>query len=169
MEQKTNEASKTGKARFNIIDALIVIILLACIVGLVFRYGNFGGGVSEDDLDNYEIYFAVKNIAYTSENAFVSGDTVTLVDGGEILGTLSRLDTVLPAELIVRDKSGNLITVNYPESTRIDVTGYIDSRGSMGENGYLVDGTTYVAAGKEYAVQTEHADVILEILNIAKK
>ena len=168
MEQK-NKAQKTAKLRFNVIDALIILVLLACVVGLVFRYGNFGGGAQESELEDYEIYFSVSNVAYTSEDAFVKGDTVTLADEGVVLGTLSDIKTILPAEFVARDKSGNLITVNYPASTRIDVTGYINSRGVMRENGYFVNGTVYVASGKEYTVRTEHMDVVLKILNIVEK
>ena len=169
MDQKINMEPKGGKKHFNIIDALIIIVLLACIVGLFFRYWNFSSGDREKALENYEIHFSVSNIAHMSEDAFVSGDTVTLADGNVILGQLSGLETVLPAEFIVHDKSGNLIKVNYPESTRIDVTGRIQSKGIMRENGYFVGGTTYVAAGKEYAVRTEHMDVVLKIINIVEK
>ena len=168
MEQK-DTVKKHDKNRFNAIDALIIIVLIACIVGLVFRYGKFGKSALDENLENYEIYFSVSNIAYTSEDAFVPGDTVTLADSGAVLGEFSRLGTILPAEFVTQDKSGNLISVNYPASTRIDVKGYITSQGIMTENGYFVGGTTYVASGTEYVVRSEHMDFVLEILNIVKK
>ena len=168
MERKNIEAAR-AKKRLNVIDVLILIILIVCIAGLVVRFGNFGGTSSSKELGTYDIYFAVSDIAYTSEDAFVQGDTVTLADSGVVLGEFAGIETILPAEFFARDKSGNLIVVNYPESTRIDVTGRIVSHGVMSENGYLVAGTTYVAPGTAYTVQSEHMDFVLKITNIVKK
>mgnify|MGYP003525944255 CR=1 FL=1 len=167
MERKNTDA--VVKKRMNVIDVLILILLVVCIAGLVVRFGNFGSVSSSENLGSYDIYFSVSNIAYTSEDAFVQGDTVTLADSGTALGEFAGLETILPAEFFARDKSGNLIVVNYPQSTRIDVTGRILSHGVMSENGYLVGGTTYVAPGTEYTVQSEHMDFVLKITNIVEK
>jgi len=168
MEQKNNETAKS-KLRFNVVDIIILLVVVAAVVGLVLRFGNVGGFSADEDLKTYEIYFAVKDIAYTSEDAFVSGDTVTLVDSGVVLGELEGLESIMPAEFFARDQSGNLIVASYPELTRIDVTGHILSHGIMSENGYLVGGTTYVAAGAAYSVRSEHMDFVLEITNIVEK
>ncbi|MBQ2998902.1 MAG: hypothetical protein IJD64_00430, partial [Clostridia bacterium] len=147
----------------------IVLIVILCIAALIVRFGNFGGRTTSDRLESYDVYFSVTDIVYTSEDAFVPGDTVTLVDKGIVLGELVGLESILPAEFVARDKSGNLIVVNYPESTRIDVTGKIVSQGNMTDNGYLVGGTTYVASGTKYSVQTEHMDFVLTITDIVEK
>jgi lactocepin len=52
--------------------------------------------------------------------------------------------------------------------TGIDVSGKIAARGIMTDNGFLANGTTYVAAGKAYAAQTEHMDFVLKITNIVE-
>ena len=168
MEPKNTEVTKS-KLRINVVDVIILIAVLAAIVGMVIRFGNTGGLSGSEDLKTYEIYFTVKDIAYTSEDAFVAGDTVTLVDSGVVLGEFVGLESIMPAEFFARDQSGNLIVASYPELTRIDVTGHILSRGIMGENGYLAEGTTHVAAGVAYSVQSEHMDFVLEITNIIEK
>ena len=169
MNQNNQNASQSMKLRFNVIDVLIVLIVLACVVGLIVRFSNVGDFSSAESLKTYDVYFSVSNIAYTAEDAFVQGDTVTLADSGAILGEFAGLESILPAEFFARDESGNLIVVNYPESTRIDVTGRIVSHGVMTENGYLLNGTTYIAAGTAYSVQSEHMDFVLEITNIVEK
>lgn len=169
MENKKQGTTTSMRFRFNVIDVLIVLIVLACVVGLIARFSNIGGISSAENLKTYDVYFSVSNIAYTSEDAFVQGDTVTLADSGVVLGEFAGLESILPAEFFARDESGNLIVVNYPESTRIDVTGRIVSRGIMSENGYLLNGTTYIASGTEYSVQSEHMDFVLKITNIVEK
>lgn len=169
MDSKKQNTSVETKTRFNVIDVLIILIALACVVGLVLRFGNVGGLSSTENLKAFDVYFSVSNIAYTSEDAFVQGDTVRLADSGAVLGEFAGLESILPAEFLARDESGNLIAVNYPESTRIDVTGRIVSHGVMSDNGYLLNGTTYIAAGTEYVVQSEHMDFVLKITNIVEK
>lgn len=168
MEQN-KQPSAPARFRLNVIDLLIVLIVLACVVGLVVRFGNVGKFGDEASLKTYDVYFTVSNIAYTTESAFVSGDVVTLAESGVVLGEFAALETILPAEFLARDENGNLISVRYPESTRIDVTGRIVARGVMSENGFLVNGTTYVASGAEYAVQSEHMDFVLKITSIVEK
>lgn len=166
---KKQDFSGKFRFRFNVIDLLIVLIVLACVIGLAIRLGTVKEYSADENLKSYALYFTVTNIAYTSEDAFVVGDTVTITEGGIVLGQFAGLESILPAEFFARDSEGNLITVNYPETTRIDVTGRIESRGVMSENGYLVNGTTYIASGKAYQVQTEHMDFILKITNIVEE
>ncbi len=168
MENK-NLSAKTDRPRLNVIDILIIFVALLAIVGLIIRFGNVGSMTSGKDLESYDIYFSVENIAYTSEDAFVAGDAVTLADSGVVLGTFVALESILPAEFLARDLNGDPIVVNYPEATQIDVTGHIASEGRMTDNGYLAGGTTYVASGASYAVQTEHMDFVLRITNIVEK
>ena len=169
MDNKKQNTNTEMKLRFNVIDVLILLIALACVIGLILRFGNVGGLSGTENLKSYDVYFSVSNIAYTSEDAFVQGDTVRLVESGAVLGEFAGLESILPAEFFARDENGNLIAVNYPESTRIDVTGRIVSLGVMGENGDWLNGTTYIAAGTEYAVQSEHMDFVLKITNIVEK
>lgn len=168
MEQN-KQPSASSRFRFNVIDLLIVLIVLACVVGLIVRFGNLGKMSAGDAQKSYDVYFTVSNIAYTAEDAFVPGDTVTLVESGAVLGEFAALESILPAEFLARDVNGNLISVRYPESTRIDVTGRIVARGVMSENGFLLNGTTYVASGAEYSVRSEHMDFVLKITSIVEK
>ena len=75
----------------------------------------------------------------------------------------------MPAMFETQYKDGKSIAVSYPEASRIDVKGAIASRGKMGDNGYLVGGTTYIAPGSELLVQSEHMDFVLKITDIVKK
>ena len=168
MERKSTE-NATNKKRMNVIDGVILIVVLACIVGLVVRFTNTRSRADNDNLKSYDVYFSVTDIAYTYEDAFVVGDTFTLADSGVRLGEFVGLESILPAEFFARDKNGNLIIVNYPEATKINVTGKLLSYGMMTENGYLAEGTTYIASGTSYRVQSEHLDVVLKITNVVEK
>lgn len=165
MARTTSKKKGTG-AGLNLIDFVVILLVVICLFGAVVRVGQVDWFAKSSDLAEHEIYFSVTNIAYTSEDALVIGDTVTLVNEQAVLGTLKSIDSVLPSALYVKDAEGNVLSVNYPEANRIDVTGTILSHGKMTENGYLLGGTTYIAPGKTYLVQSEHMDFTLNILDI---
>ncbi len=159
-------SKKRNSTRLNLIDFVVLLLAVICLFGAVIRVGQMDWFAGGSELTEHEIYFSVTDIAYTSEDAFVIGDTVTLSDNQAVLGTLKSIDSVLPSALYVKDSDGNILSVNYPESIRIDVTGTILSLGKMSENGYLLGGTTYLAPGRTYRVQSEHMDFTLSILDI---
>ncbi|MBO4979262.1 MAG: DUF4330 domain-containing protein [Clostridia bacterium] len=155
-----------SRARWNLVDLIVILLVFICLLGAIIRVGGKDWFVGGSDLREYEIYFSVTDIAYTSEDALVIGDTVTLCDSGAVLGELKSIDSILPSTLYVKDADGNVLSVNYPESIRIDVTGTVSSRGRKTDNGYLLGGTAYLAPGKAYRVQTEHMDFTMNILDI---
>lgn len=163
--EKTTSKKRNGTA-LNLIDFVVLLLVALCLLGAVIRVGQTRWFAGDSDLLEHEIYFSITDIAYTSEEALVLGDTITLCDSQAILGTLKSIDSVQPSAFYVKDADGNVLRVNYPESTRIDVTGRIFSLGKMSENGYLLGGMTYVAPGRAYRVQSEHMDFTLNILDI---
>ncbi|MBQ7380500.1 MAG: DUF4330 family protein [Clostridia bacterium] len=150
----------------NLIDFVVILLVLICLASAIIRIRRVDLFNQGDDLEQHEIYFSVTDISYTSEDALVIGDTFTLSDNKTVLGTLQSVDSVLPSTLYVSDIDGNVLSVNYPESTRIDVTGTVLSLGKMTDSGYLLGGTTYIAPGRAYTVQSEHMDFTLKILDI---
>ncbi|MBE6662512.1 MAG: DUF4330 family protein [Ruminococcaceae bacterium] len=161
------EKKKNGLG-LNLIDFVVILLIVICLIGVVIRVRQIDWFNKNSALEEHEIYFSVTDISYISEDALVVGDTFTLRDNGAILGKLKSIDSVLPTTMYVKDADGNVLGVNYPETTRIDVTGTVLSLGEMTPNGYLLGGTTYIAPGKTYRVQSEHMDFTLEILNIDK-
>ena len=165
----TTEFKKKRKVLgLNIIDLVIILLVVICLVGAAIRAKQLNWFSGDSDLEAVEIYFSVSDIAYTSEDALVIGDTVILCENNSVLGILQSIDSVLPSAMYVKDADGNVISVNYPESTRIDVTGTILSQGTMTKNGYYLGGNIFIAPGKPYAVQSEHMNFTLVILDIER-
>ncbi len=163
---KMDSKKKGNGLGLNLIDFVVILLILICVASAVIRVRQIDLFNKNSDLEEYEIYFSVTDIAYLSEDALVIGDTVTLCENEAVLGKLQSIDSVLPSTMYVKDSDGNVLSVNYPESTRIDVTGTVLSLGQMTENGYFLGGTIYIAPGRSYQVQSEHMNFTLEILDI---
>ncbi|MBO5305152.1 MAG: DUF4330 family protein [Clostridia bacterium] len=165
---KTETKKKGSGAGLNLLDFVVILLVLICLISAVIRVRQIDWFNKGADLDEFEVYFSVTDISYISEDALVVGDTFTLTENQATLGVLQSIDSVLPSTMYVKDPDGNVLGVNYPESTRIDVTGTVLSLGQMTNNGYLLGGTIYIAPGRAYSVQSEHMDFTIEILDIEK-
>ena len=158
-----------NKVSFNIIDIFILVFVIACFVGLVIRIGNFGIFDNSDNLDDYRIHFSVSDISSESENYFITGDTVTIVDKDLVLGKLEMINSISPTELRVKNSENEFVMVKYPSDTRVDISGTIISSGTMDYNGYKLGGNTHIAAGDSFLVYTEHMNFVLTVTDIVKK
>lgn len=157
---------RTAKLRFNIVDLVLIIAVLACIAGVYLRF-HFSEEFGVNHVQNeYAVSFEVKNIRYTSVDAFPTGDNVYLQSSRKLLGTIIGIDSTSPSQMIYTDYSGNVKQIYYPEDSRIDLTGRIAARGTLTERGFMLDGNTYLAPGASYLVLTPHINVTLTITDI---
>ena len=164
-EEKTKVVRKNGP-RFNVIDAVILVLVLAAIVGIAIRYNLIGEIGINRGMEDYELHFSVSDIRYTSSDAFVEGDTVSLTTNGAHIGTMADLTSILPASAYAVDASGNVIQIHYPESTRIDVTGRILCRGTASSAGILTESGVNIVPGTTLAISTEHLDVTITVTSV---
>ena len=167
-EQKKGRKTDS-RVRFNVIDLVIIVAILACIAGIYLRY-NFGEqyGV-EHQMEQYEITFQVQDVRYTSADAFQEGDAVYLKTQGELLGTVLGIDSTTPSELIYTDLSGDIRQIYYPENSRIDMEGRLLVLGVMTDRGFMLDGNIFLAPGATYAVQSPRIDVSIVIADISPR
>lgn len=156
-----------ARGRFNIIDLVLLIALLACIAGIYLRYAADRDLGSKQELDSYTLSFEVQNIRYTSADAFQADDAVYLRTDDTKIGTLLSLDSASPTEYLFFDLGGNVKQTYYPENTRIDVTGRILAEGRMTENGFMLNGNVFLAPGRSYPIMTPHIDVNITITDIS--
>ena len=163
-----NNSQKDGKAKFslNVVDILVILFAVACIVGLIFRAVNFSFVKEEEELERHKITFSVSGISASSEKYFKIKDTVRIADSGVKLGTISKIDSITAAVAYVKNADGAIVAAEYPQGTKIDVVGTINSGGIKTAGGYLLNGNKRIAPGDSYYVRTEHMDFILTILEI---
>lgn len=162
-KKKTKNAARI---RFNIVDLVLIIAVLACLVGVYLRYNISEQFGVNHEMGEYVLSFEIKNIRYTSADAFPEGDTFFLNGDDTVLGTVIAIDSTSPSEVIYTDSRGDYKTIYYPEDSRIDMTGRLLSEGMMTDRGYMLAGNTYLAPGQTYYVETPHINVSVTITGI---
>ena len=167
---ENNEVKQESKSRFNVIDAIIILLILVCVFTILVRCGVLDNLFSNSKLEEYELTFTAKYLRHTDSNAFVNGDTFYEIDSGKLIGVFDKFDSISPASVYENDTDGSIIAVSLPESTKIDVVGVIACSGRLADDGrFLLNGTDFLAPGKVLTVRSEHIDVEITITAINAK
>ena len=175
MSKKEFAQSAKRNVHFNVIDALIIILLIAVVLGVYFRFNVVESLKAEEKTEAYTVSFSVENIRYTTPSYVSVGDAVYFADTGEVFGVLiseSENQSVLsitPSSEIFIDSAGNVKEVFHEEETRIDARGRIECRGIYTEEGgFCIDGTRYIAPGQTVEINTELVTLVITVTSIDK-
>lgn len=135
------------KRSFNIIDAVMIVAVVALTAALV--YGIVSGlGVGND-------YVRIKYVLEVSEirsefcQKAAEGDAVRNADGGEQIGKVAAVSSV-PAQHTGTDSSGSPVLSDIDGYSTLYVT--VEAQAKQGNTGYTVGGTL-INTGKSVDVR----------------
>ncbi len=154
----------TNKIRkINALDFVIIAVVILSIASFAFRYRRTEEISSSSIEGKYEISFAVRDVRYTTADAFVQGDRVYVTNDDTYIGVFDRIDSNNPAAYYATSSTGEKVKLYYPEATRIDLTGKIISEGVMNDDGYFAGGSYFLAPGKWLSIYTGrvYIDIVL--------
>ena len=172
---KKDKLEKKNSPHFNVLDALIIIVVILIIVGIYFRYNIIDFLKDSQNKDDYAISYTVKDIRYTTYDYVHVGDTLYFSDSGDIFGKLLNCEpnnqeawNKTPASQHFTTSSGEVVEAFYPnEDSRIDVKGRLLCEGYYNEDGgFLLNRSTYLAPGQTITVKTELASFVINITGI---
>lgn len=160
------EKKKKQGPRFNVLDALIILLVIGCIVGIVLRFDLVDKLTMKNQTSPHEIVFSISNIQYasTSEEYMNIGIQAYNTETGKKIGRISSVDRES-----IKLTSGTVLpdgaTEFLPES-RVDVSGRISCQGAFGNGGFMLNGTDYIAPGMKLKISFEKLDVTIDVIEI---
>lgn len=158
-------------------DIVILLLILAAIVSIGYRYYLSREAADADLSDDYAITFRAESVLPGVVNALQEGDVIYLSDG-EAFGVLGSADgaqnhspvVTEVATILTRDAQGNYVNVKLPDASYLDVQGVVECQGVENEDGtLLVGGDRSVTPGQKITVHTEKATLVLTVMSVAKK
>lgn len=162
----SNENGK--KRRFNVVDAVIILLVIACIAGVVYR--TFTLKSVDDNSREYTLYFEVEDIGSESVDYFKIGDTFRTSSGSAVIGTLKSFN-VNGSAIGAYNDSGKPVYYPADESgegyARISVAGCISLTGEMTNRGLLVGSALYISPNCTLELVSEHISVTVRVTNIS--
>ena len=167
-------AEKQGKPHFNVVDAVIVILVIAALVGVYFRYNIMDYLTQASSKSEYYLTFTVEDVRYTTPYYIEMDDVFYLSANGDELGVFAggaenQSEPIITfASKTVTDSKGEIHEISYPhEQSRVNINGRLLCYGTFSEEtGFCLDGKSYFGAGESVSVYSEKVTFTLRILSI---
>ncbi len=183
-DKKEIKQNPAGKPTFNVIDLLIIIVVLACVAGVILRYTVLNDKWNSKNDEVYYITFRADSLSYSAYSTLLAssseqGDNwIYLDDGVTRLGTVSISNSGtlagVPETLKFRLPDGSEVTASYSESESEDdvtwtLTGKIRCNGSVSQDGgFLLNGKRYIGVNDKLSVYSKYCDFDLTVTGIAR-
>jgi hypothetical protein len=163
--------------KFGVLDAVIILLVIAIVAGIYFRYSFFDTLNSMKNMKECYVTFKTDKITTNVSREMYDGDAIYFKSDGSSFGTLAvkseEITMVIqeqPATSTVFKDGKTYADVQYPQGmdgSLIYGIGTIKCNCAVSENGsYLLNGTTYIAPGQTYTVCTERVTVNIMITDI---
>lgn len=158
--------TKDTKIRFGILDAVIIIVILAVVASLVLRY-TADNSLFTYDTDKYSVTFKACGVRYTTVDSVASA-TDFYLDSGDALGKLTHAPTVTPMVEYITVQSGDIVACYYPDNTLVDIVAEIECDLIDKDGSVMTKSGVHIVPGVELTIHTEFAELTVEIVNVQK-
>lgn len=155
--------NKRTQRRFNIIDLLIVIVVIACIAGIIIRYNVVDRIVIDGERDSVQVSFMITDVSPDVVDAIKDGSVYYCEKTGNRIGKLLSHE-VEDAVMVEINEAGEAYEVSDPD--RKVIKGRFGAKGVMGENGFMLEGTQFITAGSVVTIQSLDVQVSVIITEI---
>lgn len=159
---KTREKTK---GRFNVIDLLIIVIVLGCIAGIVYRYNLVDRLIVDSTRDEVTVRFVTASVSKDIDEKLSDGDEFYIESSGEKFGTLTGHSST-DNSYVASDDNGRPV-ISYNKELR-DIEGTISCRGVMRDEGFFIGGTQFVAPGSELVIESVNVRISVIITEISR-
>lgn len=176
--KETQKPAKTRKLpKFGVLDAVIILLVIAIAVGIYFRYSFFDTLTSMQNMKECYVTFKTDKITTNVSREMNDGDAIYFKSDGSNFGNLAikseEITMVIqeqPATSTVFKDGKTYADIQYPQGmddSLIYGIGNIKCNCSVSEDGsFLLNGTTYISPGQTYTVCTEKVTVNITITDI---
>ena len=160
--------------RGNVLDVAIVLLLIAAIATIGYRYYRSTNDSADADLKNVVITYEVVQAPASMAEAIQPAQAIYLQSAKTLLGTALDITldqdsgTVFEVTKVFGetvDENGNPVTVEMPY---VNLVGGVFCQGTVDENGtFLLDGRTPITPGQLVSVYTETVEYTFTVLTIS--
>ena len=163
--------------RWNVLDVAIVLVLIASIASIGYRYYQTRAAAEEDHLQTVQLSFSAHQVLPGAVSALAQGDAVYLADTQDRMGTLvahpqsvgSNCPVFAPsATLTLLSDKGDYVKVAMPEGTLLDVQGTVRCQGTIAQDGsFLLNGRYVLTPGESVQIYTERVQMNVTVNSIS--
>lgn len=153
---------KRSLLRFSIADFIIVLIAIACIVGVVIRSGLAEKILSRTETAEMTVSFKAE--ALTEKEAEVFTENAIFYLDGKIFGKLVSSSSENAFGYFENDRG---VLTEYEKEGLLDVSGSFVCKLATTDSGKLLNGSTYVAPGSVFTLKADNREISVVITGIS--
>ena len=163
--------------RGNVLDVAILLLLIAAVALIGYRYYQTNRAVDVEELDEYTLTFRAESVLPGAIEALRQGDAIYLADGTSVgrmgydrNGQGTCPVAVSEAGALVRDADGNYVNATVTDGSYLDIQGILFCDALASEDGIvLLGGVHAVTPGQHLTVHTETVTLRLTVVDVVKK
>ena len=160
----TSENKRSG-ARFNLFDVILILVIIACIAGIVL-HAYFTKDLTETYSETAKISIRVTGVSEQTAAAFcVNGAPVYLQENDDLIGTITDAEYA-PLIIDLENAEGILVKAEHP--VKKEITALLTLTGTWTDDGFLINGTTLASIGKPLKIYTDGAVCEITVTGITK-
>ena len=160
-----NSEKKSSGVRFNLFDVILILVIIACIAGLVF-HTYFTKDLSENYAESAMISISVTDVSEQTALAFcVNGAPVYSQETDTKIGVIETAEYG-PMILDLENEQGILVKATHPE--RKEIRAMVSFVGTWTEDGFLINGTKLATIGTTLKIYTNGAVGTITVTDIVK-
>lgn len=152
------------KGKFNIIDLLVILLIIAVIVGIAVRFGSSVTTAVKSD-EEFEYVVKVESVRkYTIDALEKKGklsDKKATVDLGEIVSVEYE-----PATFLSQKANGEVVKAEQPERYTAYVT--IKTKGKESDNSYIMADSNELSVGRSTEIFSKYVHTSGTIMSVEK-
>ncbi|MBQ9121617.1 MAG: hypothetical protein IJY12_04575 [Clostridia bacterium] len=161
----THHDNQKKRASFNALDAFIILVVLMCLVGAGLRMFMGENGENVTPNEKYVVSFLIREAIDSDADALTSGDVFYIDTTDAVFGVLDGDPVVSAAQVNVIDQNGQL-NIDYSVGDSVFIRGRIIVEGYKSEDGFMLNGNTYLAPYMTIDVHTQYLMKTIEITEI---
>ncbi|MBE6686975.1 MAG: DUF4330 family protein [Ruminococcaceae bacterium] len=147
------------KKRFNIIDFVIIVVVLGCIAGLLFRYNFVERIIVPEDTKEMIVGFMAEGVSPEIAEHMNNSSEFLCSATDNYLGKPYNLKKTDAKYYFAGE---DLRAEQGVDNTKKDIKGNFKVKGVMTDDGFLLEGTQFIAPGKEITIQSE--DLVISVI-----
>ncbi len=158
-----NEKNHGKRIRFNVIDLLIILVIIAVVGTVLVRYDVADKIGKASVEDSARITLLVQSIREEACNAVNDGDEISWVQESARMGEVVRKE-VSPAVLYSSREDG--VIIKNESALTYDLRCTVDTKGMISKDGYLLNGVSYIAPGKTVTIRNRDITLSAIVLSV---
>lgn len=152
------------KGKFNIIDILVILLIIAMIIGIAVRFKSSVTTAVKSDVD-LEYVVKIESIKECSVNALEKMGKVTDKKSNLDLGEVVNVDYE-PTKYQSTTADGKIVLSEQPERYTVYLT--IRTKGKESDNSYVLADSNELSVGSTAQIFTKYIDTTGKVVSIKK-